>query len=232
MVIGNGMIANEFMNYHEKNEYIIFASGVSDSTHASAKAFEREGKLLAATIQNNTKKKLVYFSTCSVYDASRKNASYVIHKNKMEELILANQSEYIIFRLSNPVGKTNNSNTVFNFFIKNILEKHEFEVWKNASRNIIDIDDMYLLCNEILQQKLFLNTIINIANPKNYSVAYIIREMEKHFGIKGNYKLVDKGDGPQINTAQIETLFRKFNINFDENYLSNLLKKYFPVNDL
>jgi nucleoside-diphosphate-sugar epimerase len=232
MVIGNGMIANEFMNYHNKDEFIIFASGVSDSTHSPAEAFERERKLLVETIQAHPGKRLVYFSTCSIYDASMRTTPYVIHKKQMEELILANHREYMIFRLSNPAGKTGNSNTVFNFFIKNILEKQPFEVWKNASRNIIDIDDMCLLCNEILQQKLFLNTIINIANPKNYSVPYIIIEMEKHFGIKGNYKLVDTGDGPHIDTTQIEPLFRKFNINFDVNYLSRLLKKYFPVNDI
>ena len=31
MVIGNGMIANRFMNYKDEKDKIIFASGVSNS---------------------------------------------------------------------------------------------------------------------------------------------------------------------------------------------------------
>ena len=229
MVIGHGMIAERFLNYREKNEYIIFASGVSDSTHLTAAAIERETKLLQSTIRAHKEKKMVYFSTCSIYDAGMQNGAYVKHKKQMEALIAAEQDCFIIFRLSNPIGKTANNHTFFNFFIQHIINNKPFEIWQNASRNIIDIDDMHNICNEILQQGSFLNTTVNIANPENYPVPYIIKNIEDHFGIQSRCKWLDKGDGPKIDTSQIEILFRKFNINFDENYLPNLLKKYFPV---
>jgi nucleoside-diphosphate-sugar epimerase len=226
------MIAKEFENYRDDDSIIIFASGVSDSTNTDSKAFERERQLIVETQNTHKEKLFVYFSTCSINDASMQESAYVQHKIKMEGLIMNNQTSFIIFRLTNPIGKTNNTHTVVNYFIKNITEKHEFFVWKNASRNLIDIDDLYLICNEILQQRLFKNSVVNIANPENYPVSYIIDNIEKHFSITGNYTLVDKGSGPVISTAAIEPLFRKFNINFDEDYLTRLLQKYFPNNSI
>ncbi len=227
MVIGNGMIAKEFESYRNIDQIIIFASGVSDSTNTDVVAFERELNLITETIQNNKGKLFVYFSTCSIYDLSMLQSSYVRHKIKMEDFIITNCPQFIIFRITNPIGYTNNTHTVVNYFIKHIIEKHKFEVWEKASRNIIDIDDMYLVCNKILQQKLFTNSIINIANPKNYSVSYIISCIEIHFDVKGNYILVDKGGGPIIDTTKVDALFSTFNIHFNEDYFPKLLKKYF-----
>ncbi len=230
MVIGNGMIAKEFENYRHDDHIVIFASGVSDSTNTDNRAFEREKNLIIEILHASKGKLLVYFSTCSIDDASIQSSAYVQHKIKMEDLIVNNHTPYIIFRLTNPVGKTNNTHTVVNYFIKNITEKHNFEVWKNANRNLIDIDHLYIICNEILQKRLFINSIINIANPKNYPVVFIIEKIEKHFAVTGNYTLIDKGGGPLINKDAIDSLFKKFNINFDEHYLSRLLQKYFPAN--
>ena len=229
MVIGNGMIAKEFESYFNNEGIIIFASGVSDSTNTNKAAFEREKKLVTDIIKTSMGKLLVYFSTCSIYDPSMQDSAYVQHKIKMENFIRDNHAPYIIFRLTNPIGKTNNTHTVVNYFINNIIENNKFTVWKNASRNIIDIDDMYLLCNEILQQKLFTNSIVNIANPANYPVSFIVETLETHFNMKGNYDVIDKGGAPIIDTNALDPLFTKFNINFDEHYLPDLLKKYFPV---
>lgn len=230
MVIGNGMIANVFENFRDDDHIVIFASGVSDSTNTDNRAFDREKNLIIETLHANKEKLFVYFSTCSIDDASMQSSAYVQHKIKMEDLIVNNHTPYIIFRLTNPVGKTNNTHTVFNYFIKNITEKHKFAVWKNATRNLIDIDHLYRICNEILQKRLFINSIVNIANPKNYPVVFIIENIEKHFAIAGNYTMLNKSGGPSINIVSIEPLLQKFNINFDEHYLSRLLQKYFPYN--
>jgi nucleoside-diphosphate-sugar epimerase len=230
MVIGNGMIAKEFDSYRDIEGIVIFASGISDSTNTDTSAFDREKNLITETLKANKEKLFVYFSTCSIDDASMQSSAYVQHKIKMEHLIMNKHTPFIIFRLTNPIGKTNNTHTVVNYFINHITGKHKFSVWKNANRNLIDMDDLYLICNEILQQRLFINSIVNIANPKNYPVVFIIENIERHFGIAGNYTVLDKGGGPLINTTAIEPLFKKFNIKFDEHYLSRLLQKYFPIN--
>ncbi|MEP7278423.1 MAG: NAD-dependent epimerase/dehydratase family protein [Bacteroidota bacterium] len=229
MVIGNGMIATAFDRYRSKNEFVIFASGVSHSVSATAAAFAREKKLLAATIKNSAGSNLVYFGTCGVYDPSMRGSAYVQHKLEMEAYIEQHQPSYTIFRLSNPVGKTPNNDTVVNFFINHILKQEPFMAWKEASRNIIDIDDMFTVCREILEQGLFLNSVTNIANPQNYTVPYIIETIEMHFGVRGNYTLADKGDAPRIDISAVKPLFDTFNVNFDGSYLQNILQKYFPT---
>lgn len=50
MVIGNGMIAQRFASYKHNDDYVIFASGVSNSRMKDDVAYEREIKLLADTI--------------------------------------------------------------------------------------------------------------------------------------------------------------------------------------
>ena len=228
MVIGNGMLAKAFESYLDQEDFIIFASGVSDSTSADITAFEREIQLLTDTIKKNKDKYFVYFSTCSIYDPSMQRSHYVRHKIKAEELIINQCQSFIIFRLTNPVGKTGNRHTLVNYLINHIAEKKEFAVWKNASRNIIDIDDVYILCNEILQQKLFTGSVVNIANPQNYTVPFIVENIETYFNTRARYSLIDTGGAPAIDTTAVNALFTKFNINFDEHYLQKLLKKYFP----
>jgi nucleoside-diphosphate-sugar epimerase len=229
MVTGSGMIAKRLSDYAQDDRFLIFASGVSHSILNDSKAFEREKDLLSDTITNHSKKNLVYFSTCGIYDPSMKNSPYILHKLEMENVIKTSGINYTIFRVSNPVGKTDNSHTVLNYFIKNIREKKEFTVWKYASRNLIDLDDMYAICHYILSNHLFKNLTVNIANPVNYSVISIINVIEEHFGIKGNYRLAEKGNSPLIDISFIQPIISKLAIDFNNFYLPSLLQKYFPA---
>lgn len=228
MVIGNGMIAKRFSSYRENNAVVIFASGVSNSSQNLPEAFAREENLLKETILEHPGKKLVYFSTCSVYDPSLKQSPYVLHKLAMESLIRETAATFTLFRVSNPVGKTDNPHTVFNFFIQHILRKIPFQVWKYASRNLMDIDDMFAVCDEIIRGDLFVNGHVNVANPVNYPVISIVRSIEEHFHTDGKYTLVDKGNSPLIDTTAVQELFGKLGIDFNNTYLPGLLNKYFP----
>ena len=228
MVIGNGMIAKRFSPYADNKKWLVFASGVSHSMAISDAEFEREKNLLQQTIQNNQHKTLAYFSTCSIYDPSLQHSPYVMHKLQMEELIKNNAAAYLIFRVSNPVGLTNNHHTVLNYFVEHITSQTFFTLWQYASRNLIDIDDMFLLCNHIIQSGLWLNKIINIANPVNYPVTAIIQYIENYLGQKGNFELAEQGNSPLIDTSDIQPLFIQLHIEFGNNYLPILLQKYFP----
>ena len=228
MVIGNGMIAKRFSFYTDDNRWLVFASGVSHSLENSPEEFEREKTLLENSIENNPGKTLVYFSTCSIYDPSLHHSAYVLHKLRMEELITTSASSYIIFRVSNPVGKTNNHHTVLNFFVEHIVTQTFFTVWKYASRNLLDIDDMFALCHHIMQGSRQLNKILNVANPVIYPVTAIIEAIETHVNKKGNFVLAEKGNSPLIDTSEIQPLFNQLHIEFGQLYLPKLLQKYFP----
>ena len=143
MVIGNGAIASSFAaKYSNDDQVVIFASGVSNSKESDDSKFERERKLVLSSLVQNPEKFFVYFSTCSVYDPCEKNSHYVRHKLAIEEIIQKNASKYLISRVSNVVCKTENKTTVFNFFVNNIRDGSPFKLWKNAYRNVIDVDDL------------------------------------------------------------------------------------------
>jgi nucleoside-diphosphate-sugar epimerase len=232
MVLGNGLVANGFKKYEHNDRFLIFASGVSNSANLEDAEFTRERELLERSIRQNKDKIFVYFGTCSVYDHLLNQSLYVKHKLAMEKLVQDNHDHYHIFRISNLAGHTNNTHTVLNFFVQHIVSGEFFYLWRNASRNIIDIDDAYLICNEILQKDLFRNEIVNIANSSNYPVTQIVESIEERLGKKGHYELIDKGSNPEIDTETIHSLISELGIYFDSTYLCRTIKKYFGTNDI
>ena len=227
MVAGNGLIAKGFMPYYgEDHRFLIFASGVSNSGNADPAAFERETALLKKTMAAYPDKILVYFSTCSIYDSTLTHSPYVQHKLAMEALV-KQQAAYYIFRISNLAGKTDNPHTFVNDFVQHILAGSFFYLWTNAWRNVLDIDDMVAICHSILQSGLFKNEIVNIANPVNYPVPEIVEVIETVTGCKGNYTLVEKTSIPHIDTAAVQQIAQQLGIRFSEDYLYNIIYKYF-----
>ncbi|MGC4038028.1 MAG: NAD-dependent epimerase/dehydratase family protein [Chitinophagaceae bacterium] len=229
MVIGNGLLAKRFYKYSEDKNPIIFASGVSNSTNRLDSEFQREENLLKYTIEKNTDKRLIYFSTCSVYDPALQDSPYVLHKLAMEALIKANQPHYHIFRISNLAGKTNNPHTILNYFAQHVISGSFFHLWKESYRNIIDIDDAFSVCDYIIENNLFLNEVVNIANHQNYRVDQIVSVLEEHIGKKANYDIVHKNSNPKIDVSPTKDIVARLNITFDDSYLQRIIEKYFPV---
>ncbi len=232
MVIGNGLVATKFIAYNNNADIIIFASGVSNSKNTVLEAYEREIALLENTMQTYPSSHLVYFSTCSILDKEENTSAYVAHKKQIESLIVATQKSYNIFRISNLAGKTNNENTILNFFIHKIVTGHHFNVWENAVRNIIDVDDMSKIVDYIIANKLFTNSVVNIANPTSYLATDIVATIEAIFNKKGNFTAVQKGTSFKIDIEPIATIINKVGILFGEDYLKNTILKYYSTNDL
>lgn len=227
MIIGKGMVAKGFSSYEKNDDILVFASGVSNSANTSTVEFEKEQSLLQDTIINHPEKKLIYFSTCSVYDVSLRNTPYVMHKLRMESIIETEHTNYLIFRVSNIAGKTINPHTVLNYFYNHIIEGSHFDLWENAQRNIISIEDLFKICSCIIEDNLFNNEVINIANPNTYDVKYIVSEVEIFTGKKANYTMIQKGGGPLINLSKIKNHITQTGIQFNDEYLKNVLQNYF-----
>lgn len=232
MVIGNGLIARSFEQYTSSEEWVIFASGVSNSKTSVPADFEREAQLLAGTIAGNVAKKIVYFSTSSVNDPDLQDTEYVQHKLRMEGLIQGKAQQYNIFRLSNLAGFSNNPHTVLNFFYQHIIEQLPFELWVNSERNIIDVADVFITVDHVLQNGLFPNQCINIANTENYPVKYIVQTIERFCKKKAIYEEKRKGSTFTIDLAAILPVYRALNVRFDHDYLPALLEKYYSWHDL
>jgi nucleoside-diphosphate-sugar epimerase len=232
MVIGSGLVARAFNSYENNRDYLIFASGVSNSSSSEIFSFIREEEMLVSALNENPEKIFIYFSTCSIYDVSLNNSAYVKHKLRMENIIVQSDLKYCIFRLSNLAGYSKNPNTVLNYFVQHISSGNFFYLWKNSYRNIIDIQDAFKVCDYILTNGLFTSNIINIANSNNYSVQVIVSCIEHFLGKKGNYELIERTSNPIINIDDVKNIFSMLNITFDANYLERIIHKYFSVNDI
>ncbi len=229
MVIGNGLVARRFRLYNSEDNFLVFASGVSNSKTKKPEAYNREMKLLKEIVQKYNTKSLIYFSTCSIYDPHEKVSPYVQHKLQIEEFIQTDVKQYHIFRVSNLAGVSYNPNTVLNFFFNHIKNGVNFDLWTNACRNIVDVDHVYLIIDYILKNNLFPNQVINIANPANDPIKKIIETIEIFLNIKSNYIEIDKGTCFEIDTSPIQHIIQKLAIRFGPEYLKDLLNKYYPL---
>ncbi|MBL0146282.1 MAG: NAD-dependent epimerase/dehydratase family protein [Chitinophagaceae bacterium] len=228
MVIGNGLLGSKFYtNYYNNPDILIFASGVSNSKSTNQSGYSREFELVKVSIDENPAKHFVYFSTCSINDPDEQGSLYTTHKKNIEAYIMQTCANWNIFRVSNVVGKTNNPNTVLNYFYNCITTNIPFALWRNAYRNLIDIDDLFKIVCFVLEDGKIKNQVVNIANSKNYSVVEIVQEIETYCNKNGNYTLLNKGSNYKIDVTDLHTVLYKLQINFPSNYLSLLLKKYY-----
>lgn len=225
MIVGNGLIASLFVDNDDEN-VIFFASGVSNSLETRVEEFLREENLIKNTISENTDKVFVYFSTCSIYDSSKTGSDYVLHKLKMEQLIKKSCPQFLILRVSNAVGKGGNPNLLMNYIVKAVKNDETINVHTQATRNLIDVDDIRNVTFDLLKQQ-SLNKIINVAYSKNYSILEIVEVVEKFYNKKVNINLLKSGSGYDINIPEIEQYFIETNQVGKDIYLYNILQKHF-----
>lgn len=222
MIVGNGLIAKAFDNFKD-DQVIVFASGVSNSLEQRRQEFDREENLLRNVINENPEKKIVYFSTCYFNDIKKKK-KYVIHKEKMENL-LKNSNRYLIMRLPIVIGRNGNKNNFFNHICNSIKEKREITVYKNLKRSLIDIDDVVKYTNLIISKKKQ-NFIVNLSSKFSWSVDFLVREIAIIMNSKVNIKLIDGlSENEHIDTSLLQSLDNK-KIVSDKYYYKKVLKKY------
>lgn len=227
MIIGNGLIARALKSSSlNDNKLVLFASGVSNSLCEDEAEFKRESLLLTEIIsQNSDAYKFVYFSTCSVHDESQKLSPYVIHKLRMEKEIIKLPGGLVV-RLPQVVGHSNNPHTLTNYFFNCIKNDKFLKIYKNAQRNLIDIDDIVKLLKCIIDSK-WVGHTLNIANPNNSYPLDIVREFESILQKRAQYDLIDKGSWLKLDTSLVETFAPICGVNFGEGYLEQLLSKYY-----
>ncbi|MGJ7031690.1 NAD-dependent epimerase/dehydratase family protein [Niabella hirudinis] len=226
MIVGNGMIAKRFSVYQQQDDFVVFASGVSNSKSHREADYAREMELLQTTLAAHPEKQLVYFSTCGIYDPTEQAGYYVQHKLRVEDYICRNAARFHIFRVSNVVGSSGNPNTIFNYYINHIRTSTNFDVWAHASRNLIDLDDVFAVADHILKQGLYQNQITNIANNESYHVLTVVKAIEQFLQQEGSYTLVERGSSFDIDVSAIAGILDELQIGFGQGYLARLLQKY------
>jgi len=225
MIIGNGLLAKSLEPFFaNESSWIVFASGVSNSREANEDHFLWESNLLREALL--AKKKLIYFSTCSVYDCELQNTPYVLHKKSMEQLVSSFDGNYI-FRLPIVVGKTRNPNTLTNYLYHQIKTGCSFQIWKHAQRNLIDVDDVALIVNYLVHSAFINEAPINIASPYFTPMPLLVKIFEFIMGIEGNYRVIDCGGSYPINHELAKTTAGAIGIPFENDYVERVIKKYY-----
>lgn len=230
MIIGNGMLATAFKECNLDN-ILIFASGVSDSKTTNKLEFEREFELLNKTIDEYNDSIFIYFSSCSLSNSVLQVDPYHIHKLRIENYIKKRVPQYLIFRLPNVVGfSKKDSHTLIPYLIKNISNTTKFKVWSGAKRNIIDLDDVASIVMYIIQNKLYMNDTINIANFKNISILELISKISNHLNIDPIFDIIPTDQEYfEIDTENIVNIVNNLGIHFTDDYVSKIIKKYYKI---
>ncbi len=71
------------------------------------------------------------------------------------------------------------------------------------------------------------NSSINVACPFSISILSLVSIFEHVTGISAKYDLVDFGTPYSINTDLISEILPKLGINFDDNYIEKVIRKYY-----
>lgn len=188
MIIGKGLIASIFLknNFLDDN-YIIFASGVSNSQEVLPEAFDREFDLIKSLA--NTSKCFIYFSTISIFDPGLQQNQYIQHKANVERFISNHFKNYIIFRLGQVIGKTKNPKLISNFLFSHISNQTSFDLWTGAERIFMDIEDVYKLVKYFMHPN-HNKSIINLVHNKRLPVSELVKYFETILQVKPIFRNV------------------------------------------
>lgn len=225
MIVGNGLIAKAFRPHHEHDPgLVVYASGVSNSRETRAAEFLRERTMLQEAIARAPV--LLYFSTCSIGDPELADTAYVAHKKAMEALV-REARRFAIFRLPQVVGRTGNPNTLTNYLHQKVASGEPFQVWANARRNLIDVDDVATLVRFLLQDGWAEGRTIDLATPVYVSIADLVGVFETVLGRRANYSLVAAGGAYPIDTSIAVEAAKACGVRFDGTYVRLLVEKYY-----
>jgi nucleoside-diphosphate-sugar epimerase len=225
MIIGRGLVASAFVPYFENDpEITVFASGVSRSNETRKEEFLREEELLRACLK--TSPRLLYFGSCSVLDPEMINTPYVHHKLQMETLV-ESSPQAVIFRLPQVVGASPNPTILTNFIYNKIRTGEHFNVWRNARRNLLDVEDIATIVSCLVRTGEADRGIYNVACPFSVSVTEIVETFELVLGRKARYSMIEAGAGYAIDVPEVKRLSGKLGISFDDGYLERTVRKYY-----
>ena len=226
MIIGNGFLASAFKNQIEEN-FVIFASGVSDSSCTDESSFLREEQLLLNTIVETQDKFFVYFSSCGVISQELLGVPYYRHKLKMEQIICSTHPQYLIFRLPQVIGKSRNNKTLVNNFFESVSAGHKITLQRFSKRYFIDIDNIVLFLIHVYKGLVLKNKIINIACPIEYTALELLQVIETLTGLSANYQLEDAGSSYSLDTSMFSNEAPILQIELSDSYLMRAIQKHY-----
>lgn len=227
-IVGRGMVASSFVKAHIKPTIpaTIFASGVSDSACCDEAKFLREKNLLELQLRSRHESGyFVYFGTCSIYDQSINSSPYVIHKRRMEDIVLSSAIGRVI-RLPQVVGPNAPATTLVPYLVSCIKTETPFCVWTKAFRNIIHVDHIVAIVLQLLSCELADHKVMNVACPYGISVPDLVSIIEGLLMTKGRYSLVDRYSSYNIDVHSMLDAASRAGVLFGSDYYQRVVSCY------
>jgi nucleoside-diphosphate-sugar epimerase len=226
MIVGNGLLARAFARRFANDPHVtIFASGVSDSLEVREQAFARERQMLDSVLARATGR-TVYFSCCSLWDREAAMTPYMRHKRDMESRVLASAGG-LVLRLPQVVGPAGNPRTLANYLRAKIMAGERFEVWRNAERNLIDVEDVAVIATAMIEDLDDARPLRSIATPYSLGMSEIVAIFERVLARTADFTLVDKGRALPVDATESVALAARLGIDFGPDYPERLLRKYY-----
>lgn len=202
MVIGSGLIASAFRPFSGVDDILIFASGVSNSTTAIDADYAREQQLLED--QAGTSARLVYFSTCSLYDPTLRSSPYILHKARMEKLVSSLFPDHVILRLPNIIGPGSNPHTLGNHIRDYILDGRTLVIHRNACRYLMDVDILYPACEGMIRAEAFSGKVVDVCFDQPTGLPELVKVMEEVLGKTAVVTEVERGACYEVDNAMFK----------------------------
>lgn len=224
-IVGRGMLAQAFSKTELDDRFLLFASGVSNSSETRTSEFVREEALLIEQINLNPEKTIIYFSTCSIYQKNQ--TEYALHKLSMEKHLRIHAKHYHIYRLPQVVGVVDNT-TLISYFVKAILFNEPVELKADAQRNLVAVSDIYRLVEKISRKEFEQSFIMNIAASFSVEVTKIYKHISCILGHDSKHSIVSGGEIHAIDIALLKDFLSGNDPLLKCSYWKSILDSYVP----
>ena len=229
MIVGKGMLATAFApRFGATRDVIIFASGVSNSSETRAAEFARERALLAEALASHAAR-FVYFGSCGASTPNEELTPYIRHKRRMESLVLSTPGG-LVLRMPQVVGRTRNPHTLTNFLRDRIVSGEHFTVWKNAERNLVDVDDVLAIGGALAADfTLDVSAPISIAAKVSMPMPEIVGMFERVLGKSANCTTVCRGAALPVDVSTAVAVGSRLGIDLGPGYIESVVCKYYAA---
>lgn len=226
MIVGDGMLARAFAGrFAQRDDVLVFASGVSNSQETDPAHFAREAALLDSALLGHGGP-VLYFGSCNIADADRAATPYARHKREMEARVLRHPRG-LVLRLPQVVGVTANPNTLTNYMRDRILADERFTVWENAERNLIDVEDVASIAAELLAQDPELPRALSIASAESLPMPALVSIFERVLGRPARFRIEPRGAPLRIEAGECHAIARSIGLDLGTGYAERVIRKYY-----
>jgi len=228
VIVGRGMVAGALKDLTGWEDDILFSSGVSNSGEQSERFFQREVDLVSYYLEKaKSTSTFVYFSTTSIFDSAKSGSQYVNHKINVESIIKESKVNYLIIRLPNLVGASNNPNTLTNFFVDRIRMKRAIKLNFHAIRHLIDVGDLPFILNDIKEKFGKKNLTVDVETDRPLSADKILSMLEVVLNMQADIQHIDAKTISTINNEELKKSSKYYQLKTNDDYHYLLLKKYY-----